>query len=77
MPHSIISYKDTTFTSNFWTGIFKAQGVFLAFSDNLSPLVRWLVEAVNKYVENYLRCMICDKPSEWVQWLLPFIILPE
>jgi len=26
-------------------------------------------EVVNRTLEMYLRCFICDKPTEWVQWL--------
>jgi hypothetical protein len=32
MPLNIVSNRDSTFTSRFWTKIFKLQGVFLAFS---------------------------------------------
>jgi len=69
MPTSIISDRDPTFTSKFWTEIFKAQGVFLAFSSAYHLQTDGQSEAVNKYLENYLRCMICDKPKEWVNWL--------
>jgi IS30 family transposase len=69
MTHSIISDRDTTFTSKFWTEFFKAQGVFLAFNTAYHPQSDGQPEAVNKCVENYLHCMICDKPSEWVKWL--------
>jgi hypothetical protein len=24
---------------------------------------------VNKYLENFIRCMVGDKPKEWVDWL--------
>jgi hypothetical protein len=66
MPTSIILDRDSTFTSKFWTEIFKAQQVFLAA---YHPQSDGQSEAVNKYVENYLRCIICDKPKEWVSWL--------
>ena len=32
IPQNIVSDRDSTFTSKFWTEIFKVQGVFLAFS---------------------------------------------
>jgi hypothetical protein len=60
---------DSTFTSKFWTEIFKLQGVFLAFSTAYHPQSDGQTEAVNKYLENYLRCMMGDKPKEWVEWL--------
>jgi hypothetical protein len=69
MPQLIISYRDSTFTSKFWTEVFKLQGVFLSFSTAYHPQSDGQSEAVNKYVENYLRCMVGDKPKEWVTWL--------
>jgi hypothetical protein len=69
MPLDIVSDRDSTFTSRFWTEIFKLQGVFLAFSTAYHPQSDGQTEAVNKYLENYLRCMVGDKPKEWVDWL--------
>jgi len=69
LPNSIISDKDTAFTSKFWTELFRLQGVFLAFSTAYHPQLDGQLEAVNKCVENYLRCMVHDKPNEWTQWL--------
>jgi hypothetical protein len=69
MPQSIISDRDSSFTSKFWTEVFKLQGVFLSFSTAYHPQSDGQSEAVNKYVENYLRCMVGDKPKEWVSWL--------
>jgi hypothetical protein len=60
---------DSTFTSKFWIEIFKLQGVFLAFSIAYHPQSDGQTEAVNKYLENYLRCMVGDKPKECVDWL--------
>jgi hypothetical protein len=69
MPQTIISDRDSTFTSKFWSEIFRLQGVFLAFSTAYHPQSDGQSEAVNKYLENYLRCMVGDKPKEWVEWL--------
>jgi hypothetical protein len=69
MPQSIIHVKDSSFTSKFWTEVFKLQGVFLSFSTAYHPQSDGQSEAVNKYVENYLRCMVGDKPKELVSWL--------
>jgi hypothetical protein len=69
MPLNIVSDRDSTFTSRFWTEVFKFQGVFLAFSTAYHPQSDGQTEVVNKYLENYLRCMVGDKPKEWVDWL--------
>jgi hypothetical protein len=66
MPQTIISDRDATFTSKFWTEVFKLQEVFLSFSTAYHPQSDGQSEAVNKFVENYLRCMVGDKPGEWV-----------
>jgi hypothetical protein len=61
MPQNIVSNRDSTFTSRFWTKIFKLQGVFLAFSTTYHPQSDGQTEPVNKYIKNYLRCMVGDK----------------
>jgi hypothetical protein len=67
MPTSIISDRNSAFTSKFWTEkIFKAQWVFLAFNLAYHPQTDGQSKIVNKYLKNYLRCMICDKPKELV-----------
>jgi hypothetical protein len=37
MPHSIVSYRDPTFTNNFWQELFKLQGTQLHFSTAYHP----------------------------------------
>jgi hypothetical protein len=69
MPLNIVSNMDSTFTSRFWTEVFKLQGIFLAFSTTYHPQSSGQIEVVNKYLENYIRCMVGDKPKEWVDWL--------
>lgn len=69
MPQSIILDGDSTLTRKFSTEIFKMQGVFLVFSTAYYPQSDGQTKVVNKHVENYLRCMVGDKPNEWVTWL--------
>ena len=69
MPKTIISDRDSTFTSKFWSKIFRLQGVFLAFSTIYHPQSDGQSKAMNKYLENYLSCMVGDKSKEWVDWL--------
>jgi hypothetical protein len=58
MPQTIVSNRDSTFTSKFSTKIFRLQGGFLAFSTAYHPQFDGQSKAVNKYMENYLRCMV-------------------
>jgi hypothetical protein len=44
--------------------MFKLPGVFLAVSTAYHPQSVGQTKVVNKYVENYLRCMVGDKPKE-------------
>jgi hypothetical protein len=37
MPHSIVSDRDPTFTSNFWQELFKIQGTELHLSTTYNP----------------------------------------
>ena len=69
MPQNIVYGRDLTFTSKFWIEIFKLHGVFLAFSTAYHPQSDGQIEAVNKYLENYLRCVVGDKLKEWMDWL--------
>jgi hypothetical protein len=54
MHQTIVPDRDATFTSKFWTKVFKLQGVFLSFSTAYHPLSDGQFKVVNKYVENYL-----------------------
>lgn len=66
---SIISDRDTTFTSTFWMEIFKLQGTKLSYSTAYHPQTDGQSKIVNKYLENYLRCFMGDRPKDWSQWV--------
>jgi IS30 family transposase len=67
---SIVSDKDTMFFSKFWKEMFSIQGVNLLYLSVYCPQTDGQTEIVNKYVENYLRCMTGDNPNQWARWLL-------
>ncbi|KAJ3684733.1 hypothetical protein LUZ61_013897 [Rhynchospora tenuis] len=69
IPESIVSDRDTVFTSNFWTELFRLMGVHLNFSSAFHPQSDGQSEVVNRTVEMYLRCLACDRPRQWLQWL--------
>uniref|UniRef100_A0A2N9GEU1 Integrase catalytic domain-containing protein n=1 Tax=Fagus sylvatica TaxID=28930 RepID=A0A2N9GEU1_FAGSY len=68
---SIVSNRDTAFTSLFWEELFRRQGVDLALSSSYHPQSDGPTEVVNKSLEHYLRAFAANKPSLGVEWL-PF-----
>ena len=69
LSKSIVSDRDPVFTSNFWKGLFVQLNVGLLHSTAYHPQIDGQTQIVNKCLEQYLRCMIGDKPKEWTKWL--------
>jgi hypothetical protein len=69
MPHSIVSDRDPTFTSNFWQEIFNPQGTQFHLSTTYHPQTDGQTEVVNKCLETYLRCFASERKNQWAQWL--------
>jgi hypothetical protein len=69
IPQSIISDRDPTFTSLFWSDLFLLQGTILKLSTSYHPQTDGQTEIVNKCLENYLRCFAHDRPKHWIAWL--------
>jgi hypothetical protein len=65
MPHSIVLYRDPTFTSNFWQELFKIQGTQLPLSITYHPQTDGQIEVVNKCLETYLRCFALQRKNQW------------
>lgn len=69
IPSSIVSDRDTVFTSTFWSELFKHAGVALKLSSAFHPQTDGQSEATNKIITMYLRCLAGDRPRSWLQWL--------
>lgn len=69
IPCSIVSDRDTVFTSTFWRELFRMAGVHLNMSSAFHPQSDGQSELVNRIITMYLRCLAGDRPRSWLQWL--------
>ena len=69
MPASIVSDRDATFTSLFWSELFRMQGTNLAMSTAYLPQSDGQTEIVNRSLEQYLRAFTSDSPHRWAECL--------
>ena len=60
VPLSIVSDRDTLFTSRFWKGLQEAMGTDLAMSTAYHPQTDGQTERVNQTMEDMLRVCVLD-----------------
>ena len=70
-PDSIISDRGTQFTSEFWNRLCDLLCIKHSFSTSNHPQTDGQTERVNAILEQYLRCYINERQTNWVD-LLPF-----
>ena len=61
MPVSMVSDKEATFTSLFWTELFRLQGTYLVMSTAYHPQIDGQTNIVNKSLDQYLRAFTNDR----------------
>jgi hypothetical protein len=69
VPKTIVSDRDSKFTSNFWKGLFKGFGTNLNFSTPYHLEIDGQTERVNRVIEDMLRMYVMDQPSKWKNYL--------
>ncbi|CAL1371586.1 unnamed protein product [Linum trigynum] len=69
MPKTIVSDRDSTFTSSFWTEFFRLQNVDLHYSTAYHPQTDGQTKRVNRCLEDFLRCMTFHRPQDWADWV--------
>jgi hypothetical protein len=69
IPQSIISDRDTVFTSSFWRELMRLSGTKLHMTSAFHPQSDGQTEAANKVIVMYLRCLTGDRPRQWLRWL--------
>ena len=69
VPMSIVSDRDTRFTSQFWRSVQKALGTQLRFSTTFHPQTDGQTERLNQVLENMLRACSLDFFGCWDEHL--------
>jgi hypothetical protein len=63
IPQSIVSDRDPLFTSSFWSELMRLMGTKLLMSSAFHPQM----EAANRVIVMYLRCLTGDRPRQWLR----------
>ena len=69
MPKSIVSDRDSKFTSNFWKSTFESIGTQLRMSTAFHPQTDGETERVNRVLEDMLRMYVSERQTNWVDYL--------
>ena len=69
LPMDIVSDRDSKFTSEFWSQVFKKLETTLSMSSADHPQSDGQTERVNQIIEDMLRAYVAKKPSKWEQYL--------
>ncbi|KAK3013696.1 hypothetical protein RJ639_008606 [Escallonia herrerae] len=69
MPQDIVSDRDSRFTGNFWTELFKLFGSQLSMSLSYHPESDDQTEQFNSMLEEYLRHFVSATQKNWVKLL--------
>jgi hypothetical protein len=69
IPKKIISYRDSRFTSRFWTGLQSTLGTQLILSTTCHPETDGKTERENQVMEDMLRMYVMDNQTQWEKYL--------
>ena len=69
IPTTIISDRDSKFTTNFWKGLFEGLGTQLRFSTSYHPQKHGRIERTNQTLQNMLHMYVMDKLTKWEDYL--------
>ena len=69
LPRSIVSDRDSRFTSKVWTELMRLLGTRLDMSSAFHPQTDGLTERYNRVLEEYLRSYVSATYDDWDEWL--------
>jgi hypothetical protein len=69
LPQTIVSDRDSKFTSVFWQTVCELWGIKQAMSSSFHPQTDGQTERVNRMLEEYLRQYVCPKQDDWDKYL--------
>lgn len=69
IPLTILSDRDSIFTSAVWRKLLSTAGTKLLYSTAYHPQTDGQTERVNQCLEMYLRSAVHDSPKQWRSWL--------
>jgi transposase InsO family protein len=69
VPKTIVSNRDSKFTSKFWKGLFRGFRTNLNFSTAYHPESDGKTERVNQVIEYMLRMYVMETPYKWEDYL--------
>lgn len=69
LPESIVSDRDTRFTSRWWRELHRLLGAKLLMSTSFHPQTDGVTERANRNIGQILRAMIRPDQSDWVEKL--------
>ena len=65
LPRTIVSDRDSKFTSHFWREVFKNMGTTLAMSSGFHPQTDGQTERANRTIEEMLRAYVGKRQNDW------------
>jgi hypothetical protein len=69
IPKTILSDRDSKFTSKLWKGLFKGFRTNMNFSATYHPETDGKKKRVKQVIEDMLRMYVMEKPSKWEYYL--------